>query len=144
MNNEHLQTVQSIYESFGRGDVDAILAELTDDVDWATEPDSSIAAWHGPHLGKGEVPRFFTELGNAVQVSEFTPLTFATNETDVLTVIRFGITVISTGRSGTMDLHHWWRFRAGKVCLYRGTEDTALTASLLGAVSLGSAPLISR
>lgn len=31
----------------------------------------------------------------------------------------------------TMDLHHWWRFRDGKVCLYRGSEDTALTATLL-------------
>jgi ketosteroid isomerase-like protein len=30
-----------------------------------------------------------------------------------------------------MTLHHWWRFRDGKVVLYRGTEDTALTAELL-------------
>jgi hypothetical protein len=30
-----------------------------------------------------------------------------------------------------MDLHHWWRFRDGKIYYYRGTEDTALTASLL-------------
>ena len=28
-------------------------------------------------------------------------------------------------------LHHWWRFRDGKVYYYRGTEDTALTARLL-------------
>jgi ketosteroid isomerase-like protein len=39
--------------------------------------------------------------------------------------------VKSTGKSGSMTLHHWWRFRDGKVVLYRGTEDTALTAELL-------------
>ena len=30
-----------------------------------------------------------------------------------------------------MDIHHWWRFRDGKICFYRGTEDTARTADLL-------------
>ena len=31
----------------------------------------------------------------------------------------------------TMDIHHWWRFRDGKICFYRGTEDTAQTQNLL-------------
>ena len=30
-----------------------------------------------------------------------------------------------------MDIHHWWRFRDGKICYYRGTEDTAQTDDLL-------------
>ena len=30
-----------------------------------------------------------------------------------------------------MDIHHWWRFRDGQVCFYRGTEDTAQTQDLL-------------
>ena len=50
-----------------------------------------------------------------------------------MTVIRFGFTVKDTGKSGVMDLHHWWRFRDGKVVPYRGTEDTAMTAGLLRA-----------
>jgi hypothetical protein len=58
-------------------------------------------------------------------------LSFASNDTDVMVVIRFGITVRANGRSGVMDLHHWWRFRGDKICFYRGTEDTALTAALL-------------
>lgn len=32
-----------------------------------------------------------------------------------------------------MEIHHWWRFRDGKVYLYRSTEDTALTEKLLTA-----------
>jgi MoxR-like ATPase len=28
-------------------------------------------------------------------------------------------------------IYHWWRFRDGKICFYRGTEDTARTQALL-------------
>jgi len=127
----NITTVQAIYEAFGRGDVDAILERLTDDVDWASEADSEIAPWHGVRRGKDQVPSFFEALGATIDVTEFTPLTFASNATDVLVVIRFGLTVRENGNSGSMDLHHWWRLRDGKVCFYRGTENTALTAALL-------------
>jgi uncharacterized protein len=127
----HITTVQAIYEAFGRGDIDAILEQLTDDVDWASEAESDIAPWHGVRRGKDQVPSFFEALAASIDVTEFTPLTFASNETDVLVVIRFGFTVRENGNSGSMDIHHWWRFRDAKVCFYRGTEHTALTAALL-------------
>ena len=131
MSDPKVATIQAIYEAFGKGDVAAILEALTDDVDWASEASSAIAPWHGVHRGKAEVPRFFEALGATVEVTEFTPLSFASNDIDVMVVIRFGIRVLATGKSGTMNLHHWWRFRDGKIYFYRGTEDTALTADLL-------------
>jgi ketosteroid isomerase-like protein len=79
------------------------------------------------------VAEFFQSLADTVEVTEFTPLAFTSSDTDVMAVIRFGMTIPATGKSGTMDLHHWWRFDGDKVCLYRGTEDTALTAELLRA-----------
>ena len=33
--------------------------------------------------------------------------------------------------NAAMDIHHWGRFRDDKICLYRGTEDTALTRAML-------------
>ena len=128
--DENVKTIQGVYEAFGRGDVQAILDVLADDVDFASEPDQRIAPWHG-RRSKADVPAFFQALGDTVDVTEFTPLAFASNDTDVMVVIRFGMTVKATKRSGMMDLHHWWRFRDGKVVMYRGTEDTALTAKLL-------------
>lgn len=130
MTDGNLRVVQQIYEAFGRGDVATIMDLLADDVDWASEADQDIAPWHGRRT-KAEVPAFFQAIGETLDVSEFTPLSFTSNDTDVMTVIRFGFTVRGTGKSGAMDLHHWWRFRDGKVVLYRGTEDTALTADLL-------------
>jgi ketosteroid isomerase-like protein len=37
---ENIKTITSVYEAFGRGDVEAILAAVTDDVDWATDTSS--------------------------------------------------------------------------------------------------------
>jgi len=125
----NLQTVQDIYEAFGRGDVELILDRLSDDeLDFGSEVDSKVAPWHGRRRTKDEVRSFFAAIGESVDVTEFTPLAFATNETDVMVVIRWGMRVKSTGRTAEMDLHHWWRLRDGKVVFYRGTEDTALTA----------------
>ena len=130
MSDRNIQVVQGIYEAFGRGDVQAILDQLANDVDFASEPDSKVAPWHG-RRSKAEVPDFFRALGETIDVTEFTPLSITSNDTDVMAVIRFGMVVKATGKSGTMDIHHWWRLRDGKVVLYRGTEDTALTAELL-------------
>jgi len=30
-----------------------------------------------------------------------------------------------------MDLHHWFRFRDGRIYFYRGTEDTAQVEAAL-------------
>jgi ketosteroid isomerase-like protein len=132
MSSENVQTVQKIYDAFTRGDGQTILSLVTDDVDWGAESTNKIAPWHGPRHGKAEVGQFFAEIAGALDVNEFTLLSISDNDTDVMAVIRFGITSKDTGRSGSMDLHHWWRFRDGLVCLYRGTEDTVLTAAILG------------
>ena len=131
MTDPKITTVQRIYEAFGRGDIGFILDQLTDDVDWASCPDSDVAPWHGIHQGKAEVPRFFKTLGESLEITEFTPLSFAANDTDVMVVTRFSATSPATAKSAVMDIHHWWRFRDGKIYLYRGSEDTAQTQAML-------------
>ena len=131
MTDPKIETVQGIYEAFGRGDVGHILDQLTDDVDWASCPDSDVAPWHGVHRGKAEVPQFFKALAGSLDITEFAPLSFASNDSDVMVVTRWGATAPATGKSITMDIHHWFRFRDGKIYFYRGTEDTAATAAVL-------------
>jgi ketosteroid isomerase-like protein len=133
MGTPNIETIQSVYDAFGRGDVPAILAMVTDDVDWASGPDSSAAPWYGIHKGKGEVEKFFDELGASVEVTKFEPLTFGSNENEVFVVIRFGFKSRATGKSGEMDIHHRWRLENGKIALYRGSDDTALVAEVLSA-----------
>ena len=78
------------------------------------------------------VAQFFADFGSAMEVEEFTPVSVAANDTDVLTVVRFRARSRRTyGKNAAMDLHHFFRFRDGKIAYYRGTEDTALTEATL-------------
>jgi uncharacterized protein len=120
-----IKTVGQMYEAFGRGDVETILDALADDVDWAAETTSTVGPWYGVRRGKDAVVDFFTAFGTAMEIEEFTPLSFAANDDDVLSVVRCRARSRDTGKQVTMDLHHWFRFRDGKVYYYRGTEDTA-------------------
>jgi ketosteroid isomerase-like protein len=131
MTDPKILAVQEIYEAFGKGDVAAILARLTDDVDWGSVSEAEIAPWHGVTKGRDNVPRFFQALAETADVTEFTPLSFTSNDTDVMAVIQFGYTIKATGHAGSTQLHHWWRFRGDKVYYYRGTEDTAQVAAML-------------
>jgi ketosteroid isomerase-like protein len=125
------KTIAEIYQAFGRGDIAAILDGVTDDVDWAAEATSAAAPWYGVRHGKDAVAQFFAAFGSTMEVNEFTPLSFAANDTEVLTVVQFRATSRSTGKSAAMNLHHLFRFRDGKIAYYRGSEDSAQTAAVL-------------
>ncbi|WP_042371517.1 nuclear transport factor 2 family protein [Streptacidiphilus neutrinimicus] len=129
--DSNIATIKSIYEAFGRGDVQAILDGLSDDVDWAAEAASEGGApWYGVRTGKDEVRSFFEDFGSSMEVDEFTPVTFAANDTEVMTVVRLKAHHRANGRRVAMDLHHWFTFRDGLIVHYRGTEDTAQVAPL--------------
>jgi ketosteroid isomerase-like protein len=129
MSDPKIETIQRLYEAYGRGDVDAALAEVADDVDWAAEAASTSVPWYGSHRGKAEVARFFNEIGSNVAVSEFTPLSFTSNETDVVATIWWSYTVNATGKTAAMHMQHWWRFAEGKIVYFRGSEDTEQSAA---------------
>lgn len=121
----NLATIMSVYEAFGRGDVQTILNTLTDDVDWATEAASTAVPWYGARSGKSEVGAFFEQFGSTMEVDEFTPLAFAATATDVMTVVRLRAHHRANGRSVDMQMHHWFGFRDGMIARHRASEDTA-------------------
>ena len=61
-------------------DVGAILERCTDDVDWAAEAAIEVAPWHGVKRGKAEVPSFFAGIAQTGPVTEFSPLSFTSND----------------------------------------------------------------
>ena len=127
----NIKTIMGVYEAFGRGDVAAILDAVTSDVDWAAEADPAVAPWHGVRHGQQAVAAFFAEFGSTMEVEEFTPVSIAANDTDVLSVVQFRARSRATGKTAAMNLHHFFKFRDGKIAYYRGTEDTAQTQAVL-------------
>ncbi len=54
MSDENVAVVRGIYESFGRGDVPAVLAALSPDVEWVESPQGFLPHG-GTHHGPAEV-----------------------------------------------------------------------------------------
>lgn len=129
---ENLSTVNEIYAAVGRGDVGAILDRVTNDVDWAAEASSQAAPWYGPRSGKAGVERFFGDLAGHIEISEFEPHSLAAGDDDVHVLVRWTFRAHATGRAASMQMHHYWRLRDGKVDQFRGSEDTELTAAVFG------------
>ena len=124
-----VEAVQRLYAAYGRGDIDAVLAELDDDVDWAAEAAGTAVPWWGSFRGKEDVPRFFKEIAANLDISEFDLVSFTSNETDVVAIVHWTFTVKSTGKTASMYMQHWWRFADGRIVFFRGSEDSAQSAA---------------
>ncbi len=124
-----IDAVQRLYAGVFANDVEAILAELADDVDWAAEAASSSVPWYGVCHGVAEVPRFFEALGTTIDITEWEQVACAASDTDVMVVIRWSYTVKATAKTARMYMQHWWRFANGKVALFRGSEDSEQSAA---------------
>ena len=132
--DDNIKTIQTMYEAFGRGDIAAILDAVSENVDWASETTSTGAPWYGVRHGKAEVAAFFDAFGSTMDVEEFAPTSYAANESDVLTVVRYRAHARATGKAAAMTLHHQFTFdNDGKISYYRGSEDSAQTVEVLTA-----------
>ncbi len=127
----NLETVKTIYDAFGRGDVAKILDAVTDDVDWSSVAASKTAPWFGRRVGKDAVADYFKSIGDAIEVLDFSQLSFAANDNEVMVLNQFRMRSRRTGKEATMHLHHYWRFRDDRVEYWRGSEDTEQTATML-------------
>jgi len=128
--DDNLKTIEAVYEAFGRGDVPFIIDAVTEDVDWAADTASTAAPWYGVRHGKDGVMSFFEAFGSTMDVQTFEPFSLAANDSEVHALVRFAATRRSNAKSVSMNLHHFFRFREGKIAYYRGTEDSAITEAL--------------
>ena len=125
---DNIRIVEEIYDAVGRGDVDAILERVTDDVDWAADVASTAAPWHGLRNGKRGVASFFEDINTSIEISQFTPHSYAAGDGHVHLLVDWTFRPLANGRSTSMTMHHYWQRRDGKVVRFRGSEDSARSA----------------
>ena len=125
----NIETVKQLYAAGGRGDMQAVMALLDDDVTWGIE---SVAAGEVPAYGilhgKESVPRFFAAWFETVDFHVFEPDEFVAAGDHVFNRLKYEATVKATGARFTN--HHCpqhWTFKNGKIIRWRGYEDTAAT-----------------
>ncbi len=130
---DNIEVVLATYEAFGRGDLQAVLDSLTDDVDWATDTVSTAAPWFGVKHGKDGVRSFFEAFGSAMEVNAFEPISLAGNDQGhVHALVRVVATHRQSAQQVSTNEHHFFIVRDGKIGYYRGTEDPAQFEGLFG------------
>jgi len=67
---KNVELVQSAYAAFGRGDIDALLNMMTDDVDWHLYGPKELPT-AGPRRGRTEVAKFFQQVGETWNFAHF-------------------------------------------------------------------------
>ena len=73
MTAANIAHIQSMYAAFGRGDVAAILAGVTPDIDWQTVGRQKDFPTLGARKGVAQVQEFFQLVGEHEDFSDFTP-----------------------------------------------------------------------
>ena len=117
--------IKSVYEAFGRGDVDFIANQVGPEARWDFNVAKSDVPWHQPAVGPGGLPTFIGNPMSNVELHAFEPRHFVAAGNDVIAHVRIAMTVRRTGKQIDEERLHWWKVRDGRIEGLRHFEDTA-------------------
>ena len=123
--NDNTNHVQKIFEAFGRGDVEAILGQLADDVRFVSHLDP-IVPWAGEFKGKDDVARFFYALGTSVEVTDHPVHHLVAQGNTVVAMGDVSFRVRATGKAGSSSWVYIFELADGAVQRYDQFNDTGL------------------
>jgi ketosteroid isomerase-like protein len=125
---QNLLIIRSMYDAFGRGDLDGILGSLDPEVSWRT-PGASDLPTAGLRHGISAVRDFFGLLLNTFDIAEFQPTDFlaAGDKVVVLGTSREGPK--GSGRLVDFRWVHVFTFRNGKVVAFEEPADVSELAA---------------
>jgi ketosteroid isomerase-like protein len=132
--DDNLTAVRHAYDAFARGDVQAILAILDDNIEWYEA--EHITYWPGgPFVGRQAIVQgLFARI----------PQDFDGFTVDVRRIVGCGATVVvearyratakATGKRLDAQVAHVWDFRDGKVVRWQQYSDTWQFAQVTGVI----------
>ena len=123
--NDNVSKLQELYEAFGRGDINMILSNVTEDVDWGTDTTATEVPWYPIRHGRAGVADFFATLDREVEFTTFMPSRFAGAGDLVYAHIDIGYKLKRNGRAASTASVHAFTLRDGKIARFRAFEDTA-------------------
>jgi uncharacterized protein len=124
---DNITLVKKLYSAFAHGDVQTILAHLTDDVDWILDGPAEIP-YAGRRSGTSEVRAFFEALGSTQDSPALTIDDYIAQGDRVATVGRYSAIVRATGKKIDCAVAHIFTIRGGQVAKFLDFGDTAQMA----------------
>ena len=133
---KNLAIVQDIYAAFGRGDLAAVLARISEQVGEFSviSGGPTQVPWHGDTRGKAGAVRFFEKLLGAVEFRAFEPREYAASGDHVYATLRMLMQIRATGQLLELaEVVHHFTLQDGLVVRWRATEDTKHTDAAFSA-----------
>ncbi|MGZ3236543.1 MAG: nuclear transport factor 2 family protein [Burkholderiaceae bacterium] len=116
--------VKQAYEAFGRGDVQAILELVADDVDWECVAPADLS-YAGPRRSRKDVADFFAALPLSDDIHTFEPREFIEANENVTVLGWEDSTALDTGKDFKTEWAHVFTVKNDKITRWRGFFNTA-------------------
>jgi ketosteroid isomerase-like protein len=120
----NVDVARSLYEAFGRGDVDALVALLDPQVEWELVGPGEIP-YFGAYRGPQEVRRFFGLLADHCEVEEFEVFSLIETERGALAEGRERGRFAAHARTYEMRWCHVLEIDRGRIRRFTDHLDTA-------------------
>ncbi|MEP6659151.1 MAG: nuclear transport factor 2 family protein [Acidimicrobiales bacterium] len=132
MNN--VESIRSLYEAFGRGDVPTVLGAFDSNIEWREAEGNPYKPDGRPWIGPDAIlQNLFMKMGTDWDGFTVHPKEFSDAGETVVVEGRYTGTFKATGKSLDAQLCHVWRLRNGKVTSFQQYVDTAQLQDLMEA-----------
>jgi uncharacterized protein len=126
MKTTPVETVKSLFQSFGAGDLPGVLGLLAEDVVWSGGKFDVDVPTHVERRGRAEVPKFFEGVAREQEFHRFEPSHFFCDGNEVIALVHEDFTFRKSGKRVALDVCHHFTVNAdGLVARYRSYYDTS-------------------
>jgi uncharacterized protein len=120
----NLDSVKSIYQAFGEGDIPTVLGTLSPEIAWTEAEGFPYAGtYHGPRSVLTDV---FMRLGSDWQGFAAVPDEFIDGGDTIVALGKYSGTYKATGKSFQANFAHVWKLQDGKAIRFIQYVDTLL------------------
>lgn len=124
----NIELVQQIYAAIGRGDIGAVIAMMTDDVEIHV-PGPNVIPFTGIFSAADGVAKFFRSIQANADVVALQPAEFVADDDHVVVLGSETLTARSTGRSWSTEWAMVWTVVDGKISCLREFHQTHAIAA---------------
>jgi len=124
---DNVRVVEQAYQNFKSGNIEALLGQMSDNVEWQL-PEIENVSFSGLKHGREGVSEFFSQLAEQQDVLAFEPREFIAQGDKVVALGSYNWRVKATGRNFGGDWAHVFTIRDDKITGFHEYMDTAAAA----------------